>query len=206
MLSMGFRPLAAVLMIVALVAGTSSALAAHQRPAIKRSTNTIVSQGQGRQTLEGAGLTYGSLAPGGIVRLVDLSPKHDAKYTVTAQVPAVGSAAAQSIAIKPVKQGGGVLVFRLVKPAKLVPKASLAFSVAGSKFKLVLDGNSVLNGAAVIGKVSLDGVGTIAVNGQNPPTEWTTAIRVTLTAHPVAPAKPTTTTTTTTATTTTTTS
>jgi hypothetical protein len=149
--------------------------------------------------LEGAGLTYGSLAPGGVVRLIDLSPKHDAKYTVTAQVPAAGSSPAQSIPVRPVKQGGGALAFRHGKPARLASRASLAFSVAGSKFRLVLEGASVLNGAAVIGKVSLEGTGTIAVNGQNPPTEWATAIRVTLTAHPVAPAKtPTTATTTTT--------
>ena len=94
-------------------------------------------------------------------------------------------------------------MFRLVKPAKLVAKASLAFSVAGSKFRLALEGNSVLNGAAVIGKVTLDGVGTIAVNGQTPPTDWATAIRVTLTAHTAAPAKTTTTSTTATTTSTT---
>jgi hypothetical protein len=192
-------------MIVALVAGTSSALAAHQRPAVKRSTNTIVSQGTGHQTLEGAGLTYGSLAPGGVIRLIDLSPKHDAKYTVTAQVPAAGSSPAQSIPVKPIKLGGGMLAFKIVKPAKLASRASLAFSVAGSRFRLVLDGTSALNGAAVIGKVALDGVGTIAVNGQNPPVDWATAIRVTLTSKPVAPARtatqPTTATTTTTTTT-----
>ena len=203
MLFMGLRPLAAVLLICALVAGTSSAFAAHQRPVVKRATNTIVSQGLGRQALEGAGLTYGSLAPGGVVRLVDLSAKHDAKYTVTAQVPAAGSTPAQSIPVKPVKLGGGQLVFRVVRPAKLAAKASLAFSVAGSKFKLVLEGNSVLNGAAVVGKVTLDGAGTIVVNGQNPPVDWATAIRVTLTAHPVAPATTTTTAKTTTTTTTT---
>ena len=179
-------------MIVALVAGTSSALAAHQRPAAKRSTNTIVSQGTGRQALEGAGLTYGSLAPGGVIRLIDLSPKHDAKFTVTAQVAAAGSSPAQSIPLKPIKLGGGMLAFKVVRPPRLAAKASLAFSVAGSRFRLVLDGTSALNGAAVIGKVSLDGTGTIAVNGQNPPVEWTTAFRVTLTAKPVAPTKTTT--------------
>jgi hypothetical protein len=191
------RSLAAVALIVALAAGwTSVAVAYH--PAKLRGTNTIVSQGSGRQTLEGGGLTYGSLAPGGIVRFVDLSPKHDGKFTVTAQVPASAQgAAAQSVGIKPVKQGG-MWVFKL-KASRQNANRSLAFSVAGSKFRLVLEGASVLNGAAVIGKVSLEGTGTIAVNGQNPPTEWATAIRVTLTAHPVAPAKtPTTATTTTT--------
>jgi hypothetical protein len=186
---MGFRPLAAVLMVVALVAGTSSALAAQQRPVVKHSTNTIVSQGTGRQALEGAGLTYGSLAPGGIIRLVDLSPRHDAKFTVTAQVAAAGSSPAQSIPLRPIKLGGGMLAFRVVKPARLAARASLAFSVAGSRFRLVLDGTSALNGAAVIGKVSLDGTGTIAVNGQSPPVDWTTASRVTLTVKPTAPAK-----------------
>jgi hypothetical protein len=190
-------------MIVALVAGTSSALAAHQRPAIKRSTNTIVSQGTGRQTLEGAGLTYGSLAPGGVIRLIDLSPKHDAKYTVTAQVPAAGSSPAQSLPVKPIKLGGGMLAFKIVKPAKLASRASLAFAVAGSRFRLALEGTSALNAAAVIGQVTLDGTGTIAVNGQNPPVDWVTAIRVTLTAKPVAPARTTTPPTTSTATSTT---
>jgi hypothetical protein len=203
---MGSRPLAAVLMIVALVAGTSSALAAQQRPAIKRSTNTIVSQGTGRQALEGAGLTYGSLAPGGVIRLIDLSPKHDAKYTVTAQVPAAGSSPAQSLPVKPIKLGGGMLAFKIVKPFRLASKASLAFSVAGSRFRLVLEGTSALNGAAVIGRVTLEGAGTIAVNGQNPPVDWVTASRVTLTAKSFGPARTITQPTTSTATTTTTTS
>jgi hypothetical protein len=199
---MGIRALAAALAIIALVAGVSTAAAAH-RPAAVRSTNTIVSQGSGRQVLEGAGLTYGSLQPTGVVRFLDLSPKHDAKITVTAQVPATASSPAQTVQIKALKQNG-MLVFRLVKPAKLVSKASLAFSVAGSKFRLALEGTSVLNGAAVIGKVTLDGTGTIAINGQNPPVDWITADRVTLTAHPVLPPKTTPTTTATTATTTTT--
>jgi hypothetical protein len=191
-----------MLAIIALVAGVSTASAAH-RPAAVRSTNTIVSQGSGRQVLEGAGLTYGSLQPTGVVRFLDLSPKHDAKITVTAQVPATATSAAQTVQIKAVKQNG-MLVYKLVKPVKLAVKASLAFSVAGSKFRLALEGTSVLNGAAVIGKVTLDGTGTIAVNGQTPPVDWVTASRVTLTAHPVTPAKTTTTSTTTTATTTTT--
>ena len=203
MLFMGFRPLAAVALIVALAAGGSSALAAHG-PAGKRSSNTIVSQGSGRQVLEGAGLTYGTLLPGGTVRLVDSSVKHDAKYTVTAQLPATATTAAQSIAIKGYRVGPA-LVFKFNRSPKLNAKASLAFSVAGSKFRLVLDGTSVLNGAAVIGKVTLEGTGTIAVNGQTPPADWLTAGRITLTSHTAAPAK-TTTTTTTTATTTATTS
>jgi hypothetical protein len=110
---------------------------------------------------------------------------------VTAQVPASGATAAQSIPIKPVKQGG-MLVFKYGKTAKQTAKASLAFSVGGSKFRLALEGSSVLNGAAVIGRVSLDGAGTIAVNGQNPPVDWLTALRVTLVAHPVAPTRTTT--------------
>jgi hypothetical protein len=193
------RPLSAVVLILALAAGVSTASAAH-RPEAVRSTNTIVSQGAGRQVLEGAGLTYGTLLPGGIVRLVDYSAKRDAKYTVTAQVPATQSAAAQSVAIKGVRQGNA-LVFRLTRP-RLAGKASLAFSVAGSKFKLVLDGTSVLNGAAVTGKVTLEGTGTIAVNGQTPPVDWAADSRVTLLAHPPAPAKTTTQATTTTPTTT----
>ena len=98
MLFMRNRSLAAVALIVALAAGWTSVAAAYH-PAKLRGTNTIVSQGSGRQTLEGGGLTYGSLAPGGIVRFVDLSPKHDGKFTVTAQVPATTQgAAAQSVA------------------------------------------------------------------------------------------------------------
>jgi hypothetical protein len=191
MLSMRFRPLSVVVLLLALAAGVSTAFAAH-RPEAVRATNTIVSQGSGRQVLEGAGLTYGTLLPGGAVRLVDYSAKHDAKYTVTAQVPATQTAAAQSVAIKAIKQGN-VLVFKFTRPVRLAGKASLAFSVAGSKFKLVLDGTSVLNGAAVTGKVTLEGTGTIAVNGQTPPTDWAAESRVTLLAHPPAPAKTTTT-------------
>jgi hypothetical protein len=190
MLFMGLRPLAAVLLLVALVGGTSSALAA-RHPLAVRSTNTIVSQGTGRQVLEGAGLTYGSLLPGGVVRLIDLSVKHDAKVTVTAQVPATATAPAQSVPVKSTKVGA-LLVFKL-KPTRQNAKASLAFSVEGSRFRLVLEGSSVLNGAAVMGRVTLEGSGTIAVNGQTPPVDWATAGRVTLLAHPVAPAKTTTT-------------
>jgi hypothetical protein len=199
---MGLRPLASVLVIVALVAGVSSAFAAHT-PAAVRSTNTMVSQGSGRQVLDGAGLTYGSLQPGGVVRFADLSLKHDAKITVTAQIPASGGTAAQTIPVRSLRLGP-MLVFKILKPNRQNAKAVLAFSAAGSKFRLVLDGTSVLNGAAVIGTVKLDGVGTIAVNGQTPPVDWATAVRVTLTAHPVAAAKTPTTTTTTTAATTTT--
>jgi hypothetical protein len=198
---MGIRPLATVLVLVALVAGASTAFAAH-RPAAVRSTNTIVSQGTGHEVLEGAGLTYGSLQPGGVIRFIDLSPRHDAKITVTAQVPASGGVAAQNIGVKSLRQGG-MLVYRILRPNRQNARAVLAFSVAGSRFRLALDGTSVLNGAAVIGKVSLEGAGTIAVNGQAPPVEWATAVRVILTAHPVVPAKPVPTTVTTTTTTTT---
>jgi hypothetical protein len=110
---------------------------------------------------------------------------------VTAQVPATQTAAAQTVAIKANRQGN-VLVFRFTRPVRLAGKASLAFSVAGSKFKLVLEGISVLNGAAVTGKVTLEGTGTIAVNGQTPPADWAADSRVTLLAHPPAPAKTTT--------------
>jgi hypothetical protein len=200
---MRFRPLAVVAMILALAAGVSTAFAAANRPAAVRATNTIVSQGNGRQILEGAGLTYGTLLPGGVVRLVDLSAKHDAKYTVTAQVPATQTAAAQSVAIKPFKLSNDMLVFKFTRPVRLAGKASLAFSVAGSKFRLVLEGTSVLNGAAVTGKVSLEGTGTIAVNGQTPPSDWAVVNRITLLAHAPAPVKPTTTASTATTTTTT---
>lgn len=198
---MGFRRLAAVLVLAALVAGTSTAYAGLRHPAAVRGTNTIVSQGNGRQVLEGAGLTYGTLAPGGVVRFIDLSPKHDAKYTVTAQIAASGTNAAQSIQVKPIKLGG-LLVFKFGKNPKQTARASLAFSVAGSRFRLALEGTSVLNGAAVVARVALDGTGTIAVNGQNPPVDWLTAGRVTLAAHPLVPTKPTTPVTTTTPTTT----
>jgi hypothetical protein len=199
---MGFRPLAAVVLIVALVAGASSALAARHLEA-KRNTNTITSTGTGRQVLEGAGLTYGTLLPGGVVRLIDFSAKHDAKFTVTAQVPATQTAPAQSVGVKYVRLGP-VLIFKVKQP-KLNQKASLAFSVAGSRFRLVLEGTSTLNGAAVIGRVTLDGIGTIAVNGQTPPVEWQTSPRITLGPHLTAPA-PTRTTSTPTTTTPTTTS
>lgn len=207
MVFMRNRSLAAVALIVALAAGwTSVAVAFH--PAAVRGTNTIVSQGTGRQVLEGGGLTYGSLAPGGVVRFLDLSPKRDGKFTVTAQVPAsTQGAAAQSVGIKPVRQGG-MWVFK-VKGRQNATR-SLAFSVAGSKFRLVLDGTSVLNGAGVTGKVTLVGTGTVAINGQTPPLEWTAeGGRLTLPAHPVVSTKPkttvTTATTSTTVTTTTTT-
>jgi hypothetical protein len=198
---MGFRPLTAVVLIVALVAGASSALAA-RHPSSTRGTNTITSTGTGRQVLEGAGLTYGTLLPGGVVRLIDLSARHDAKFTVTAQVPATQTTPAQSVAVKYIRLGP-MLIFKVKQP-RLNANASLAFSVGGSKFRLALEGTSTLNGAAVIGRVTLDGTGTIAVNGQTPPLEWQASPRITLAAHASlpAPAKTTTTPTTTTPTTT----
>jgi hypothetical protein len=198
MLFMRNRSLAAVALIVALAAGwTSVAVAFH--PAAVRGTNTIVSQGSGRQILDGGGLTYGSLAPGGVVRFVDLSPKHDGKFTVTAQVPATAQgAAAQSVAIRPVRQAG-LWVFKL-KLNRQNANRSLAFSVAGSKFRLVLEGQSVLNGAGVTGRVTLVGTGTVAINGQAPPLEWASAARLTLPTKVVVPPKPTVPKTTTTAT------
>jgi hypothetical protein len=199
---MGFRPLTAVVLIVALVVGASSALAA-RHPNAARNTNTITSTGTGRQVLEGAGLTYGTLLPGGVVRLVDLSARHDAKFTVTAQVPATQTTAAQSVAVKYIRLGP-MLIFKVKQP-RLNAKASLAFSVGGSRFRLVLEGTSTLNGAAVIGRVTLEGTGTIAVNGQTPPVEWQGSPRITLAPHVTAPA-PTKTTTTPTTTTPTTTS
>jgi hypothetical protein len=202
MMFMRNRSLAAVALIVALAAGWTSVAVAF-RPAAVRATNTIVSQGSGRQILDGGGLTYGSLAPGGVVRFVDLSARHDGKFTVTAQVPATTQgAAARSVAIRPVRQVG-LWVFKL--RGRQSANRSLAFSVAGSKFRLVLEGQSVLNGAGVTGRVTLIGTGTVAINGQTPPLEWASAPRLTLPAHPVATSKPTVLKTTTTATTATTT-
>jgi hypothetical protein len=170
------RPLRAIALAVLLVLSITTVAAAH-RPDAVRGTNTIVSTGTGRQTLEGAGLVYGVLAPGGDVRVIDLSPGHDGKFTVTAQIPASGGSAAQSASIKPIKLGGGLLVF---KPTRANAKRSLAFSAAGSRFRLVLEGASTLNGAGVSGSVKLEGAGTVSINGQNPPLEWASAGRLTL--------------------------
>jgi hypothetical protein len=170
------RPLRAIALAMLLVLSITT-VAAARRPAAVRGTNTIVSTGTGRQTLEGAGLTYGVLAPGGDVRVIDLSPGHDGKFTVTAQIPASGGSAASSASIKPIKLGGGLIVF---KPTRANAKRSLAFSAAGSHFRLVLEGASTLNGAGVTGSVKLEGAGTVSINGQNPPLEWASAGRLTL--------------------------
>jgi hypothetical protein len=193
MKSMRTRTLAIGAMLVVLAAVWAGAATARV-PAAMRSTTTIVSQGLGHQVLEGGGLTYGTLAPGGAIRFVDLSAKHDAKYTVTAQIPATpAGAAAQTIAIKPIKVAG-LYIFKVTKRGQ-AGKASLAFSVAGSKFRLVLDGTSILNGAGVSGRVTLDGTGTVAVNGQTPPIDWATEPRFTLPTKAAAAAKTTTSTT-----------
>jgi hypothetical protein len=194
------RPLCAIALAALLVAGFTVSAAAHT-PAAVKGTNTIVSSGAGRQTFEGAGLAYGVLAPGGDVRVVDLSSNHDGKFTVTAQVPATGGAPAQSVSVKPVKLLG-MLIYRL-KPTRQNLSRNLAFSVAGSKFRLVLEGQSTLNGAGVSGAIRLEGAGTVSVNGQNPPLEWATAGRLTLPTKAAAAAAKTTTKTTTAATTTT---
>jgi hypothetical protein len=176
-----------VLLVAALLLASIAGTASARKPAAKTSTTTIVSTGSGRQVLEGGGLTYGTLAPGGDVRVIDLSPKHDGKFTVTAQVPATDGAAAQSLAVKPVRLGGGLLYFKL-RPLKQNAGRNLAFSVAGSKFRLVLEGDSALNGAGVTGKIALDGTGTISVNGQTPALEWASAPRITLAPRAALPA------------------
>jgi hypothetical protein len=181
--SMRTRPLRAIGLAVLLVLSITTAAAA-RKPAAVRGTNTIVSAGSGRQTLEGAGLVYGVLAPGGDVRVIDLSPNHDGKFTVTAQIPATGGAAATSASVKPIRLAG-LLVF---KPTRANARRTLAFSVAGSRFRLVLDGQSTLNGAGVTGFVKLEGTGTVSINGQAPPLEWATAGRLTLAKVPAAAA------------------
>lgn len=181
LLSVRTRPLSALLVAAVLVAsivGTAEARRPVVKPVARVSTTTIVSTGSGSQTLEGGGLTYGTLAAGGDVRVVDLSPKHDGKFTVTAQVPATAGAAAQSVGIRPVHIGA-LLVFRL-RPSKQNAGRNLAFSVAGSKFRLVLEGDSTLNGAGVTGKITLDGTGTVSVNGQTPALEWSASPHITL--------------------------
>jgi hypothetical protein len=175
MVYMRTRSLCATALAVMLAVSLTSSAAA-RTPAGVRGTNTIVSTGTGRQTLEGAGLLYGVLAPGGDVRVIDLSAGHDGRFTVTAQIPATGGAAAQSAPIKAIRLAG-VLVF---KPTRANAKRSLAFSVAGSKFRLVLEGASTLNGAGVSGTVKLEGQGTVSINGQSPPLEWATAGKLVL--------------------------
>jgi hypothetical protein len=185
------RSLCALALVALLALGFATSASA-RKPAAVRGTNTIVSSGAGQQSLDGGGLTYGTVAPGGIVRVVDLSPKHDGKFTVTSLAPATGGGSAQSVAVKPTKGAGGLLVFRL-KVTRANLNRNLAFSVAGSRFRLVIDGQSVLNGAGVTGKVTLIGQGTISLNGQNPPLEWASSPRMTLPVKAPAPVKTTTT-------------
>jgi hypothetical protein len=188
-------PLAAAMLLVSIVASADA-----RNPAFAKGATTIVSNGFGRQVLEGGGLTYGTIQDGasGSVRVYDLSPKHDGKFTVTAQ-STNGSSAGQTV--KPVRVLGGLL-YRL-KPTRANANRSLAFSVAGSHFRLVLDGTSALNGAGVTGKITLEGDGTITINGQDPPLDWASAGRISLApkalaaaAKAAAPAKTTTTSTT----------
>ena len=147
MLSMRHRPLAAVALIVALAAGWSSAFAAH-RPgqAPRHEHDRIPGQrapgARGRRThLRLAAARRRSYG------FVDLSPKHDGSITVTAQVPA--HAGRRSAERRDQAEPGWALCSSsgLEGRTGRTRNRSLAFSVAGSKFRLVLDGTSVLNGA-----------------------------------------------------------
>jgi hypothetical protein len=177
-----------VVLAVAMLLGSIAAAADARKPAYANGATTIVSNGSGRQVLEGGGLTYGTIAAGSVseLRVWDYSSKHDAKVTVTAQA----SGSSGSSAGRPVKASrlSGGQLFRL-KPTRQNASRTLAFSVSGSHFRLVLDGTSSLNGAGVTGRITLYGDGTITINGQDPPLDWETAGRIQLAPKGIAAAK-----------------
>jgi hypothetical protein len=109
---------------------------------------SLVSKGRGTQTFEGGGLTYGTVGRSATILVVNLSTVTPSDLSVT-------------IKGKPVKFAGGKLYTADVK--------SLAFKVSGSAYRLVIKGQSNLNGINVSGtadfKPAFPGAGSYSLNG-----------------------------------------
>jgi hypothetical protein len=136
------RLLLPVLAAAILAAG---ALTASASPDVAAS---LVSKGRGTQTFEGGGLTYGTVGRSATILVVNLSTATPSDLSVT-------------IKGKPVKYAGGKLYTADVK--------SLAFKVSGSAYRLVIKGQSNLNGINVYGtadfKPAFPGAGSYSLNG-----------------------------------------
>ena len=129
-------------MIAILAAGALSASATSQLAA------SLASNGKGSQTFEGGGLTYGTVSKGTTILVVNLST----------------SATDLSVTIKgkPIRYGAGKLY--TARDAK-----GLAFKVSGSDYRLVIKGQSRLNGINVWGtaefKPAYPAAGSYSLNG-----------------------------------------
>jgi hypothetical protein len=148
-----FAALVALLSLVA-VAGTAGAAVGVQPQTVKgaRTQTTLHSAGTGRQLINGGGLIYGTVAKGGSVAVLDL--KGDAQIRVT-----------------PKK-------YTFTADGQRYPastKRGLVFSISGTHYRVVLKGNTVLNGVGVWGKATLTGTGSFSLNGA-PDQPWAGAV------------------------------
>jgi hypothetical protein len=111
---------------------------------------SLYSQGNGIQTFNGGGLTYGKLKNAGAISIYDLSPTHDmAKPVVTPGV------------LRTVVRADGTTFYRAVSSKA----GGLNFKVSGSHFKIVITGTATLNGIGVYGRLLFTGVGHYQLDG-----------------------------------------
>jgi hypothetical protein len=135
------------LLLALLAAGilATGALTASASPQVAAS---LVSKGKGSQTFEGGGLTYGTVGRNATILVVNLSTTTPSDLSVT-------------IKGRPVRYAGGKLYTADVK--------SMAFKVSGSAYRLVIKGQSNLNGINVYGtadfKPAFPAAGSYSLNG-----------------------------------------
>jgi hypothetical protein len=103
---------------------------------------SLLSKGKGTQTFIGGGLTYGTVAKGGRVEIRDIAG--DLAKTVPGLQPRKG-------------KDGSFLYVLTNRPA--------TFKLSGTKYEIVLNGVSTLNGIGVYGKAAFKGVGTYQLSG-----------------------------------------
>jgi hypothetical protein len=142
----------AVLSAVAGTAGAAAGVLPDGAGKAVRTQTTLHSAGTGRQVINGGGLIYGTVAKGGSVAVLDV--KGDAQIKVT-----------------PKK-------YTFTSDGQRYPattKRGLVFSISGTHYRVVLRGNTVLNGVGLYGKANLTGNGTYSLNGA-PVQPWAGAL------------------------------
>jgi hypothetical protein len=135
-----FRRLLLVTAIAAtLVPATNVAPSAAKSMQVEAS---LLSKGKGTQTLTGGGLVFGTLSRGGSVRVRDMAG--DLSKTVT-----------------------GALARNMPDGSKMyvISGRNATFKLSGTRYQVILRGNSTLNGIGVYGKASFKGNGTYQLSG-----------------------------------------
>jgi hypothetical protein len=127
-----------------------------------RLVTSLVSTGSGMQGFRGGGLVYGTVAHGGSLVVRDLAPGGAQAAQVDVRC---GKAA------KPVRCGVPVAAGTLYRAAGKV----LRYKVSGTRYRVVLRGQSTLDGVGVYGGAVFSGTGSFTVDGGAAAT-WTTGV------------------------------